>query len=82
MQNKWADSPKYPLTYKKQSNIHTVFLFQKKKGSEELMASHPDVIHSGLVKINHYCEDAIDIDRGTVEKTLWRDFCIWQFIDV
>ena len=34
--------------------------FQRKKQNSELMALHPDNIHSGLAKITQYCEEAIE----------------------
>jgi len=34
--------------------------FQEKKNSNELMALHPDNIHSGIQKITQYCEEQIE----------------------
>ncbi|RED26727.1 hypothetical protein BD847_0650 [Flavobacterium cutihirudinis] len=42
------------------SNIYTQYCsFQEKKGSNELMALHPDNIHSGIQKITQYCQEKI-----------------------
>ncbi len=35
--------------------------FQKKKNKDELMAFHPDNIHSGLSKIVEYCESRLEL---------------------
>lgn len=34
--------------------------FHKKKQNDELMALHPDNIHSGLAKIIQYCDESVD----------------------
>jgi len=39
--------------------------FQKKKGNkEELMAIHPENLHSGLTKITQYCDEIVDRWNG------------------
>ena len=35
--------------------------FHKKKENDELMALHPENIHSGLMKITHYCEEQVEL---------------------
>ncbi len=35
--------------------------FQEKKGSKDLMASHPDNIHSGIQKITQYCQEQVNL---------------------
>jgi len=41
--------------------------FQEKKGSKELMALHPDNIHSGLQKIVQYCEEHVRYEHGDTD---------------
>lgn len=41
--------------------------FQRKNSSSELMALHPDNIHSGISKINQFCDEEIG-EREIIEK--------------
>ena len=61
---------------KKRGSIFTQYCsFQRKKANDELMALHPDNIHSGLSKITQYCEEAIDREeRVEGENGYYRDF--------
>lgn len=48
------------LIHSKKPSIYTQYCsFQKKKENDELMALHPDNIHSGLAKITQYCEEMV-----------------------
>lgn len=64
------------LIRNKKGSIFTQYCsFQKKKSNEELMALHPDNIHSGLSKITQYCEEAIiGREEKEPENGYWRDF--------
>lgn len=43
-------------------NIFTQYCsFQRKKQNSELMALHPDNIHTGLGKISQYCEERVEV---------------------
>lgn len=64
------------LVQAKRGKIFTQYCsFQRKKANEEIMALHPDNIHSGLSKITQYCEEAIDREESIEpENGYWRDF--------
>lgn len=47
------------LIYNNNSLYTQYCSFQEKKGSNELMALHPDNIHSGIQKITQFCEEHI-----------------------
>lgn len=48
------------LIYNNKSLYTQYCSFQEKKGSSELMALHPDNIHSGIQKITQYCQEHIE----------------------
>ncbi|MEJ1395797.1 MAG: hypothetical protein RPU64_16630 [Candidatus Sedimenticola sp. (ex Thyasira tokunagai)] len=50
-----------PLIANKRGHIFSQYCsFQKKKQNSELMAMHPENIHSGLAKIIQYCEECAE----------------------
>jgi len=64
------------LVQAKRGKIFTQYCsFQRKKANEEIMALHPDNIHSGLSKITQYCEEATDREESIEPQNgYWRDF--------
>ena len=64
------------LIQTKRGSIFTQYCsFQKKKANEELMALHPENIHTGLSKITQYSEESIDREEfEESENGYWRDF--------
>lgn len=52
----------YEALIHKETATYTQYCsFQKKREKDELMALHPDNIHSGLAKITQYCEDMVKL---------------------
>jgi hypothetical protein len=64
------------LIQEKRGSIFTQYCsFQRKKANDELMALHPDNIHSGLSKITQFCEETIDRkDKKESKNGYFRDF--------
>lgn len=51
-----------PLIVGSHERIYTQYCsFHKKKENDELMALHPEIIHSGLLKITQYCEEQVEL---------------------
>lgn len=48
--------------------------FDRKKGNKELMASHPEMLYSGLSKITQYCEEQVENWEESENDKYFRDF--------
>jgi len=60
----------------KNKNIYTQYCsFHKKRGKDDLMASHPERFHESISKIILHCDDIIDErDNDDAETTFFRHF--------
>jgi len=72
----------YETLIQKDTAIYTQYCsFQKKKEKDELMALHPENIHSGLAKITQYCEEMVKLhDKDLIYEDPDKDDYLRHFL--
>jgi len=78
----WHEGFYEHLIHSKKSSIYTQYCsFQKKKENDEVMALHPDNIHSGLAKITQYCEEMVKMyDKNLIYENHDKDEYFRHFL--